>query len=423
MFVDRYWKAWRELGHSKQKEGADGHAYDVFTAPSALDPKTMTRSYARTAHYEPYKNRTNYHLLTGYQVTGIRFVTNLRAVGIDVIKRGTTGPPIAIQARRETIIAAGAIWTPWLLQRSGIGPRAVLEAAGIPVLKDMPGVGANFQDHPMTFSIWNLTNEPFPTPSQLFRNQTFTAQARQEYEQNRTGPFTVARGNQVAFLPLKTINPAWETVVNALLTQDARAYLPEAYDKNLTDGYIAQRNVTANLFLRDDNAVVEYVFNGGPINPVLQRPVSRGTINIDPSNPLGDPQVSYRTFSNPIDMANLVAAFKYARRYMSQPALQSLHPVQLLPGANVTADADIEKYLRNMLVFPSFAHASGTAALMPEEYGGVVSIDLRVWGTRRLSVVDASVFPMIPATHLCTSVYAVAEKAADLIKARTDWDA
>ena len=277
-------------------------------------------------------------------------------------------------------------------------------------------------DHPVGGTVWNFTNDLFPNPGALVNNATFNEEARREYDQNRTGPFTIARGNQATFLPLKTVNPEWQTIINALLSQNAEAYLPSTYDKNLTDGFIAQRNVTAALFQTTDNAAFEFAFGGGPLSGgAIQRTLSRGTITINTTDPLSIPLVDYRTFSNPIDVANAVAMLRYVRKYNSQPALQSLGPVELAPGLNVTSDADIEKSLRNFLFAPSFAHPSGTAAMLPEEFGGVVRPDLRVWQTRRLSVVDASVFPLIPASHLCTTVYAVAEKAADLIKERTDW--
>src|SRR5206468_1418578 len=116
-----------------------------------------------------------YNLLTGYLATEIRFIPNprdLRAVGVNVIKRGTDGPKIAIQAQREVIIAAGALWTPWLLQRSGLGPKSVLEAAGIPVLKDFPGVGANFQDHPVAYPVRKFNNDIHPNVQELLENAT-----------------------------------------------------------------------------------------------------------------------------------------------------------------------------------------------------------------------------------------------------------
>lgn len=253
-------------------------------------------------------------------------------------------------------------------------------------------------------------SDAFPNPEAILNNQTFIEEARREYEQNRTGPFTIARGNQAAFLPLKTVNSKWEEVIQNLLDQDVKKYLPEGYDNNLINGFLRQGAVIADMWNRTDNAVFEFAFNGGPLGRNLQRPLSRGTITIDPADPLGNPLISYRTLSNPIDVANAIAMFKFSRLLSSQSALSSLLPIESLPGQNVTSDEDIEKALRESLFVPSFAHPSGTAAMMPEQLGGVVSSHLKIWQTTGLSIVDASIMPLIPSAHLCATVYAVAEK-------------
>jgi choline dehydrogenase-like flavoprotein len=416
--LDYTWEAWKELGIPKQNEGAGGNAFNAFSAPSALDPVTRTRSYARTAHYDPFKTRPNYHLLTGYQVTEINLDKTLRATGINAVKRGTTDK-IVLRAKKEVVIATGAVWTPWLLQRSGIGPSSVLKAAGVPVLKDLPGVGANFQDHPVGGPSGRFNKDAFPNPAVL-SNVTFMEEAKKEYETSRTGVFTVARGNQAAFLSLKTVHPQWKETIADFEKQDVAQFLPESYDKALISGFKRQREVITGMWKRNDNAVFEFAFGGGPVGGALQRPLSRGTITINASDPLGNPLVAYRTFSNPIDVSNSIAMFRYSRVVNTAKALAPLAPEEVRPGLNVTSDADIEAYIREFGA-PTFAHPSGTAAMVPEELGGVVGSDLRVYGTKGLSVVDASVMPLIPATHLCTTVYAVAEKAADIIKRRTDW--
>ncbi|KAF2733532.1 alcohol oxidase [Polyplosphaeria fusca] len=417
------WEAWKQMGIPRQNEGANGNAFNTFVSPTFLDPVTRTRSYARTAHWDPYKNRTNYkyNLLSGYQVTEIRLITGrLRAVGVNVVKRGTAGPKIAIQSKRQVILAAGAVWTPWLLQRSGLGPKSVLEAANIPVIKDIPGVGANLQDHPYSAPPSKFTNDLIPSPEYLLANATAYEEAKREYEQSRTGPLTLARGHQAAFLPLKTWQPQWKDLIRALLSQTASNYLPAGYDKNLTDGFIAQRNVVANLFNQTDNAAVEFNFGPVPLNGgALLRTLSRGTVTLNATDPLAAPLVDFRTFTNPIDVANAVAAIRYSHRVNSQPALKGLGPVGYIPELNATSDSEIEKALRESLMLPSFSHMSGTAAMLPEQYGGVVGPDLGVYGIRKLSVVDASIIPLIPATHLTATVYAVAEKVS--LRTRVDF--
>jgi choline dehydrogenase-like flavoprotein len=425
--MEYVWNAWRELGIKTPIEGAAGDAIGAIKAPSALEPVTRTRSYARTAHYEPFVNRSNYHLITGYQVTEILTEggnETLAAVGVHVVKRSGSGEKIVMRARKEVIIAAGAVWTPWVLQRSGIGPRIVLEKAGIEVKKYLPGVGANFQDHPIGGGSWNWTqNAPSPSQNDVVANKSFYEVAKEEYDQSRTGPLTVARGNQAAFLPLKVVAAEkWKGLVDAIAAQNATPYLPATYEATLIAGFKAQQKLTAELLARDDSAAYEFPFSDGPLGSgALERPLSRGTININTSNPLGKPVVDYRTFSNPLDLQVAIPIVGFVRKFNSLNAFAGLGAVELEPGLNVTSDAAIAKFLTSSFA-PTFAHPAGTASMLPEEHGGVVSPDLTVYGVKGLSVVDASIIPYLPATHICTTVYAVAERAANLIKSRTGWD-
>jgi choline dehydrogenase-like flavoprotein len=415
------WDAWNEIGVKKPVEAAAGDAIGAIMAPSALDPVTRTRSYARTAHWEPFANRTNYHLLTGWQGVEILFNENerLEADGVKM-RKVESGEVASVRAKREVIVAAGAVWSPWLLQRSGIGPKSVLEKAGIVVKKDMPGVGANFQDHPVGGAMWNWTRSPFsPKPEDLMTNATFMAEAREEYDEFRTGPLTVARGSQAAFLSMKTVDPeGWESLIDAITTQDPLPYLPAQYEDTLLAGFKAQQKLTAELLAREDSAAYEFTFGAGPIgNAALMRPLSRGTININTTDPSGPPVVDYRTFSNPLDAKVAIPTIHFSRRFNTLSPFSSFGAVELTPGVNVTSDAAIESYLRNAIA-PTFAHPSSTCSMLPEEYGGVVGPDLKVHGIGKLSVVDASIIPYLPATHICTTVYAIAEKAADAIKER-----
>jgi choline dehydrogenase-like flavoprotein len=416
------------LGIKKPQEAAAGEAIGAIQAPSALDPVTRTRSYARTAHYERVANRSNYHLVTGWQVTEVLFKsgngTGLEATGVKGVKRSDSSETFAVSAKREVIIAAGAVWTPWLLQRSGIGPKSVLDKAGIEVKKHLPGVGANFQDHPIGGGLWTWTkNVPSPAQGDVVSNATFFAAAKKEYDEFRTGPLTPARGNQAAFLPLKVVAAEkWKGLVDAVAAQDATPYLPLTYEATLIAGYKAQQKLTAELLARDDSAAFEFPFGGGPLGSgVLERPLSRGTININTTDPSAIPVVDYRTFSNPLDLQAAVSIVNFVRKFNSLNAFASLGAVEISPGANATSDAAIASFLRGSFT-PTFAHEAGSASMMPEEHGGVVDPELKVYGIQGLSVVDASVIPYLPATHICTTVYAIAEKAADLIKRRTNWD-
>ena len=118
---------------------------------------------------------------------------------------------------------------------------------------------------------------------------------------------------------------------------------------------------------------------------------------------------------NAVDRAILAEMVRWLRVHWARPELAKFQPVELVPGAGETDDEIIDALVRTKSLEASFAHMSGSCAMMPEALGGVVGSDLSVYGVRGLSVVDASIIPLLPATHLQATMYAVAEKAADLI--------
>ena len=117
------------------------------------EPKNATRSHSRTGHWD-WIHRRNYHTITGSKVLKVLFKGNT-ANGVLFVPSGSTNVtnPTTVRARKEVIIAAGTIHTPQILQASGIGPKSLLDAAKIPIVVDLPGVGQNFQDHPLPGSI------------------------------------------------------------------------------------------------------------------------------------------------------------------------------------------------------------------------------------------------------------------------------
>ena len=145
--VEVQWNSWLELGVPASQKGSGGDAVGVFWIPSSQDPVTQTRSYALTGHHNRAANRTNYHLLVQHWVMYLEFSNTLRATGVTIQPRDGARP-ITIKATKEIILAAGAYHSPPILQRSGIGPKALLERAGGLLLVDLPGVGQNLQDHP-----------------------------------------------------------------------------------------------------------------------------------------------------------------------------------------------------------------------------------------------------------------------------------
>jgi choline dehydrogenase-like flavoprotein len=110
----------------------------------------------------------------------------------------------------------------------------------------------------------------------------------------------------------------------------------------------------------------------------------------------------------------MVANLRFVRKWFQTPSQAPLTPIEIIPGYNVTSDADLITAIRTYST-PTIGYAHGTCAMMPRELGGVVGADLKVWGVNGLSVVDASM-PLVPGTHLDATVYAVAEKVSSFRK-------
>ncbi|KAF2006843.1 GMC oxidoreductase [Amniculicola lignicola CBS 123094] len=415
----KIWASFRAEGVPLPKEHASGKAVGAFWIPTALNPKTMTRSEARRSYHDPASKRSNYKLLTGQTVNEILF-DGLTAKGVQFVSRKDKSVT-KVYARREVILAAGAIFTPQLLQLSGIGPKAALTAAGVKVKKDAPAVGANFQDHPNVNMFFDLKNTSFPGPLTLSTNATYNATSWLEYQTKKTGPYTAAHGSSLSFLSLQQITKDYKTIVAAIKAQKSADFLPSVYaNKALLKGFEAQKAITAKLLSGNDAAAGEF-----PMSPfglaisALQRPLSRGSITLDPKNKYGNPVVQYNTFQNPVDKTIILAMIRWTRKHWAGKELAVFSPTELAPGIQAQSDDDLMKALiAGGSVAPSFAHPSGSCSMLPESSGGCVSDELLVYGVNSLSVVDASILPLIPATHIQATMYAVAEKAADLIKAR-----
>ncbi|KAI4727536.1 alcohol oxidase [Aureobasidium sp. EXF-10728] len=396
-----FWKAMDEMQINKVQEGALGKP-GYFWVPATTDPKSQTRSSARTAYYDHIASRSNLKVALGVQVQEIVF-SGLTARGVKLLDRDT-GRTHTAYAGSELILAAGAIHTPQILQLSGVGPASVLKEAGINVKVDLPGVGNNFQDHPTAYMSWNLLNDTTPNTSSLTSDATFNATAYDEYVANKTGPYTQAHGNGAAFLPLTKIAPElYQSIVKKLAGQKAADFLPDMYSNypELVAGYEAQRKIQIEQFNSDTASMYEFSFIGGGFSiTALQKPTSRGTVYLDPKNPRGEPIVDYHGLQNPVDTDLLLASMRYTRQIYNTSALSILEPVEASPGVKYQTDDELKSQIVSGLVYPTFAHPACSCAMMPRKLGGVVDSGLQVYGIKK------------------ATVYAVAEKAADIIKAR-----
>ncbi len=257
-----------------------------------------------------------------------------------------------------------------------------------------------------------VTSNIVPNADTLRNNATYAGEQHQLYYSSHQGAYTICKNssNVVAFNPLPDVTRNYTSIIALAATQSAWSlYLPDT-DPSIIAGYEAQRNLILNLYNSTVSAVVETGFSSGSQIPLtLSKPLSRGTISISNRDPLNSPLVDWGALTNPADIEIMVAALKKQRELMATEAMQELGPIELSPGASVTSDADIRAALRQQ-VQPTYSHLCSTCSMMKREFGGVVGPDLLVYGTEALSVVDASIMPLIPAAHTSATVYAIAEK-------------
>ncbi|KAK0747384.1 hypothetical protein B0T21DRAFT_354220 [Apiosordaria backusii] len=387
----------------------DGHAgsHGVFYYPLSVNPNTRQRSYSRTGHWDGL-NRPNYDIITSARATKVLLDKGNVVTGVEFIFT-ETGKKHTVKARKEVVVSTGAIHTPYLLQLSGIGPRGLLKRARIPVKADLPGVGANFQDHPIGPPIrFTFTNPPPPPTS----NSTHL-------------PPSEGQGQGlVADLPLPIAAPfTFSTIASSLLDQNPASFAAPGTDSSVLRGYKAQNCLLAHQMLSSTPGslsflhwVVGYPTAPGA-NPINFHITSRGTVTINPANlSAPDPVVDYRALTNPVDTDLMIAYLEFYRRFFGpEGPLAEYAAVETVPGANVTSREDLARYIRATYI-PQAWHPVGTAAMMRRELGGVVDDKLRVYGTKRLRVADASVVPILPGGTTQLTVYMIGEKAADLIK-------
>jgi choline dehydrogenase-like flavoprotein len=301
----------------------------------------------------------------------------------------------------------------------------VLKAAGVNVRVELDAVGSNFQDHPYATVVFNTTTNTFPNQNSLATNATFNATAWAEYVANKTGPYTYARGNgnALAFISLPDMTNDTNAIVSSLNSQKDKSYLLAVYksNKKLLKGFAQQRAIIASILKRRDAAVTEFPVPADSTYGLVgvEKPLSHGTVYLNASNPTGTPEVIHNAFVNPIDRTIMAIGLRFFRTVWARSELDRFQISETVPGAQYTTDETIYNALLALaLLSPTLAHPSGSCPMMPEGASGCVSDTLMVYGTQHLSVIDASIIPIIPSCHLQATMYGMGEKAADIIKAR-----
>ncbi|MGQ0697067.1 MAG: GMC family oxidoreductase [Panacagrimonas sp.] len=336
------------------------------------------RVSAATAFLDPIRSRPNLSIVTGAMVDHIRVEAG-RASAAELTRNGSREE---YSARRDIIVAGGALSTPTILQRSGIGPAALLSEHGIELVKDAPEVGQNLAEHRVILIQWKLREA-------LSQNAEFSGlrllKGTAEYFLRRTGPMSSAAYEVGAWLKSRPE-----------LSRPDLQFLIAPFSFDLPSG---RKKLEP--------------FPGMHICAYPLRPTSRGTLNIRSRDPDVPPVLKPNYHSTDEDRRAMVDLVHLARRYADQSPLRELIELETYPGPDCVSEEQIigayDRY--GTCGF----HAVGTCRMGADAHS-VVDPELRVRGIEGLRVIDTSIFPQIPSGNTNGPVMAMAWRAADVIR-------
>ncbi|KAI8957748.1 putative GMC oxidoreductase [Daldinia sp. FL1419] len=428
-FAQAWSRAWSTLCKPIDGDPIAGMSIGAFNNAATLHPATRERSHAGNAYFsDDVARRPNLRVVTEALVEKIILTkqtanpNELRATGIAFV--GKDDRKQQVFATREVILAAGAVKSPQLLELSGIGNKDVLGKHGIECLLDNPNVGENFQDHGYVPFSWEVA-DPITSGDQM-RNPNVVEAAMTAYQENRTGPLSV-NALASAFFPVQDQDLAPVSVSQLLSDLGQAEVEPKVLQEQIcTPGDCSAQFTLAPFQLNPvPSENPSQIFGLGiegfyvTIVAVLSHPFSRGFVHIQSVDPHLSPTVDPRAMSHPLDLELHARHVLLLERIRDTPPLRELfkeHGRRLHNGGQRVETLEQAKEAVKNRYTPHY-HVCGTAAMMPRQSGGVVDSNLRVHGVDGLRIVDASVFPLIPRGNIQSSVYAVAEKAADLIRA------
>lgn len=354
-----------------------------------MNQRRGVRWSATRAFLRPISHRPNLDVLTGMHAERLSFndaADTARVTGVEA--RGNDGSRVSFNARREVILAAGAIGSPQLLQLSGIGPATVLQRHGIAPRHELPGVGENLHDHLQVRTIYKVSNTR--TLNRRANSLFGKAVMALQYLATRTGPLTMPPSQLGAFARSdpgrKHANIEWHVQ-------------PLSLDK-FGDP------------LHPFDAITPSVCN-------LQ-PESRGHVRITGSDPLAAPAITLNYLSTDDDLRVAIDGLRYTRRIMAAPALAPFSPEEWKPGPQVESDAELAQAARALGT--TIFHPVGTCA-MGQGTAAVVDDRLRVHGLRGVRVIDASVMPRITSGNTNAPTVMIAEQGARFILGSEDGQA
>ncbi|WP_324732739.1 choline dehydrogenase [Pseudomonas paeninsulae] len=345
-----------------------------------VTPKGRRASTAR-GYLDQAKGRPNLTIVTHALTDRILF-SGKRAIGVDYLQ-GDSTTPTTVKARREVLLCSGAIASPQILQRSGVGPAALLRDLDIALVHELPGVGENLQDHLEMYLQYACKQ-----PVSLYPALQWWNQPKIGAEWMFLGKGTGASNQFEAGGFIRTsADFEWPNI--------QYHFLPVAINYN------------------GSNAVKEHGFQA---HVGSMRSPSRGRVQATSKDPRQHPSILFNYMANPQDWQEFRDGIRITREIMNQSALDPFRGRELSPGAAVQSDAELDAFVRD---HAETAFHPSCSCKMGEDAMAVVDGQGRVHGMQGLRVVDASIMPLITTGNLNAPTIMMAEKIADKIRGRT----
>ncbi|KAM5533331.1 hypothetical protein V8D89_013005 [Ganoderma adspersum] len=399
----------------------DGNKLGFTSTFTTVDSRTATRTCSGKSYLEPNAERKNLTVLTGATATRVTFLTGsspLKATGVEFLRAEKT---YNVAVAKEVLLAGGTFQTPQILELSGIGNKDILSKHGIETLIDNPSVGENLQDHCWSYAIREIDpkHETFDQAQQPER-----VALAQELFQSKKGPLSSAPSVIFAFLNAKTFASTGQIDQWRQEVQLTASAVPQGLRKRLdkqVEWFLNDNSVEGELMLfagflpyagiKPPSETDHYM----TIVSTVMHPLSRGSVHIASGDPTAPPAIDPNYLAHPQDLQMSLSLMKLALKvFETKPLADDVRQLVAPSPKQAATDEGLIEHIKNSCscVF----HPVGTASMLPREDGGVVDPQLRVYGTANLRVVDASILPMQLSAHTQGTVYALAEKAADVIK-------
>jgi len=329
-----------------------------------------------STYLRPAMKRKNLVVMSKTAVRKVLF-EGTKAVGVEIQQEGGT---VNLGAAREIIVSGGAFHSPHILLNSGVGDSEHLNAAGVPVVHHLPGVGKNLHDHPASFIAMDMDD----STSYALSWKALPRDILQILQ------YALFRGGPMA----------------------SNLFETNAYIKTLPYSDRADMQLVFQPARRNVKPFPIPLGHGFAISAVCLYPLSRGSVTLAGNDPLAAPLIDPALGKEAEDIQTLMRGLKLARKVIGHASFGKYDARERLPGPHIEDNDALEAYIRDTL---ATVHHPGSTCRMGNGANDVVNHELKVHGLEGLRVADASIYPRVPGANTNASVVAIAEKAADMI--------